>query len=219
MFQLSIHYWFSSAVALSVLLLSVPTFGAEEATTIIERRPKRSTKEALTVYASAAALQYKNKFGPAIDEWSKFVKKHKDDPRAIEALYNLAICQMMERRIEETIGNLTRVVASAGEDFERLEDAILNLGWSQYCLGLKKKEDKHFLSASKTFATFLAKFPKSEHRHQAFFFSGDSAYRLGKTNKAAKLFDELMLRHPTSPLVKEAKKRRSELGPIRRISN
>ena len=164
---------------------------------------KESSREALLIYAEAASYQNNKQFDLAATEWAKFLDNHKDDPRATEALYNLAICQIQQSGFKEASENLQRVIEKKDADFERIEDAYLNLGWSQYSVALQNQPE-WFDEAASTFATLLSKFPDSKFRDQALFFGGESLYLQGKFEEAVRSYAELVENHDDSDLHADA---------------
>lgn len=163
---------------------------------------KESSAEALGIYAEAAGFQNSKQFDLAAAEWRKFVTNHRDDPRALEAFYNLAVCLIQEQKFQKAVEHLSLVIKDAKDDFERLQDAYLNLGWSQYSLA-QKGNPKLYVGASDTFQKLLAKYPKGQFRDQALFFGGECFYQQHKFKEATKYYRELVAKHPKSELHSE----------------
>lgn len=162
-----------------------------------------SSKEALLLYAEAAGFQNNKQFDLAGEEWETFLKQHGSDPRATEARYNLAVCQLQQKDFTSAVENLAAVVKVAPDDFERLEDAYLNLGWCQYSVALANKPE-YFAAASATFEALLKKYPKGNFRDQALFFGGESLYLQDKFKEAAESYGELVEKHTESDLHSDA---------------
>ena len=188
---------------LLVLLLAASVGAQDEGIQEGGDEKKESSKEALIVYVDAAEFQNNKQFDLAAVEWAKFLEKYNNDPRAVEALYNLAICQIQQRGFKEAAENLGRVLKRADKDFDRIEDAYLNLGWSQYSVALENQPE-FFSAASQTFALLLDKFPQSKFRDQALFFGGESLYLQGKFEDAVKSYSELVEKHDDSDLHSDA---------------
>ena len=162
-----------------------------------------SSQAALVLYAEAAGFQNNEQFDLAGVEWAKFLEKFKDDPRALEAQYNFAVCQLQQEDFKTAVDNLRVVVAKADKDFERLEDAYLNLGWCEYSVALRNQPD-FFAKSSATFKQLLAKYPKGSFRDQALFFRGESLYLMGKFKEAATSYAQLVEKHADSDLHADA---------------
>jgi len=162
-----------------------------------------SSKAALVLYAEAAGFQNNEQFDLASVEWAKFLKKFKDDPRALEARYNFAVCQLQQEDFKTAVDNLSVVVANADKDFERLEDAYLNLGWCEYSVALRN-QPKYFARSANTFQKLLAKYPKGSFSDQGLFFRGESLYLMGKFKEAAASYAQLVEKHTDSELHADA---------------
>lgn len=175
-------------------------FAQEEENT--SEKPE-SSKEALLLYAEAAGFQNNEQFDLAGREWAKFVEKHANDSRAVEARYNLAVCQLQQKNFKSAVENLSKVVVDADDTFERLEDAYLNLGWCQYSVALENQPE-YFAKASDTFSQLLKKYPKGDFRDQALFFGGESLYLQGKFKEATESYGQLVEKHTDSDLHSDA---------------
>lgn len=191
---------FFHTIILCLLAFATVAFAQEE-----EKKSEepKSSKEALLMYAEAAGFQNNQQFDLAGQEWAKFLKAHKDDPRAMEARYNLAVCQLQQKDFKTAVANLENVVVKADDSFERLEDAYLNLGWCQYSVALEN-QPAYFAKASETFAKLLKKYPKGDFRDQALFFGGESLYLQGKFKEATQSYGELVEKHSDSELHSDA---------------
>jgi TolA-binding protein len=163
---------------------------------------QRSTPEALAAYTEAAGYQNQKQFDLAIEQWRRFLATHTDDPRAGEARYNLAVCQLQDQKFVEAIEQLEQVV-KVEKSFERGEDAWLNLGWARYSLGLRNAPEE-FTQAIAAFTSLLEKFPEGKNRDQALFFRGESLYMLGSRPEAVDSYRELIDNYPASPMRADA---------------
>ncbi len=187
-----------------LLLLSfglVSAYAQDENKT--EKEKPESSREALVLYAEAASYQNNEQFDLAGAEWAKFLEKFPEDPRAIDARYNQAVCELQQKEFRKAVSNLTKVVATADEKFERLEDAYLNLGWCQYSVALENQPE-FFAKATQTFKELLNKYPKGSFRDQALFFGGESLYLQGKFREAADSYAQLVEDETDSDLHSDA---------------
>ncbi len=157
-----------------------------------------SSPEALAAYADAAGYQNNKAFDLAAEEWQKFLEKHPSDPKATEARYNLAVCHLQAQKFAEAVDELKKVVAS-DQQFDRTEDAHLNLGWAQYSLALQDHPES-FADAAESFRVLLDKFPDGKYRDQGLFFRGESLYMQGKREEALVPYRELAQKHADSDL-------------------
>ena len=164
-----------------------------------QRRPARCgarcggiqiVPEALADYAKAANFQNNEAFDLAADAWQAFLQKHGQDPKAIEAQYQLGVCQLQLKNYAQARKVLQAVVDSK-TSFDRREDAYLNLGWTLYSLALKDQPEL-FAEADRIFAGLLQEFPESQYRDQALFFRGESLYLQAKRDEAAAAYQQVV---------------------------
>lgn len=148
-------------------------------------------------------MQNAGEFGLAAEEWTKFLQKFAADPKATEARYNLGVCQLQTKDYEKSIASLRDTVAQAPPQFERLEDAYLNLGSAQYSLALQNHADQ-FQAAAGTFGQLIEKFPDGKYHDDALFFRGEALSASGDTAEAANAYQQLLDKHADSPLRADA---------------
>ena len=178
----------------AVVITSVWVAAAQEA----KPRSDAATRQ----FAAAAALQNREQYDLAADEWAKFLKNYASDPRADRAQYYLGICRLKNKQYAEALAAFNRVVTDYPKS-EQLASAWLHLGLAQYNLAVAGQADL-YPKAAETFATVAAKFPNSKEVAQAAFYRGESLYALGKKDEAAKLYAEVVEKHPKDVLLPEA---------------
>src|SRR5690348_4645364 len=90
---------------------------------------KLSVSEAATRrFAAATALENREQFDQAADEWSGFLKDHPQDPRADRAQFHLGFCRLKHDHYPEAIETFQRLIA------ERPKSSLLASAW--FHLGL-----------------------------------------------------------------------------------
>ncbi|HND51772.1 MAG TPA: tetratricopeptide repeat protein [Pirellulaceae bacterium] len=157
-----------------------------------------SSPEALALYTDAANFQNKKAYDLAVDEWASFLKKYPKDPLAPKAQHYLGVCQMQLKQFDAAAKSFDAVIKGHPQ-FELVEDAWLNLAWSQYSLASPDKPDG-YSAAQASFAALLEKYPKGKYVDQGLFFSGECLYHLGKKADAAAKYEQVVKNHPKSPL-------------------
>ena len=162
----------------------------------------KSSPQALADYAKAANFQNNGAFDLAVEAWQGFLQTHADDPKVLEARYQLGVCQMQLKNYPQAREALQAVV-DVPTPFERREDALLNLGWTLYTLALQN-QPQLFPQADQVFATMLQEFPQGTYRDQALFFRGESAYLQGKRDDAAAAYQQVVEQFPKSELRDDA---------------
>ena len=120
--------------------------GQEQNETADERK---SDPKALVVYNDAANFQNNGALDLAVDEWKNFLNQYPTDPKIVDAKYNLGSCYLQLKNFPEATKTLSALVEAHAE-FERREDALLNLGWARYSIGLQNQPQE---------------FPTSDYQH------------------------------------------------------
>ena len=167
-----------------------------------EGQPRKSSPDALNLYADAANLQNNGAFEVAVEEWEKFLQLFPNDPLADKARHYAGVCQQQLKRFDKAAVHFAAVVAR-GPQFELAEDAYLNLGWCQYSLGVQGKAEMN-AQAIETFAQLRKLFPKGKYVDQAIFYQGEAHYARGEKEKAAEAYKEVVEKHPASSLRSDA---------------
>ena len=188
-------------IAIGGAVVTVPICFAQEASEA-PSDAEASSPAAVAAFSAAANFQNNQAYDLAADSWQKFLNDHPDDPQAMEATYNLAICRMQLKQLEQARTLLQKVVNSKTA-FDRREEAALNLGWTIYSLALDNQPDL-FPAADQAFAKLLKDFPQGEKRDQALFFRGESLYLQEKREAAEKTYRQLVEQFPDSPLRADA---------------
>jgi len=191
-------YGWTCFVAGAILAASLTGMAAELVRGAEAAKPANSPQEALNQYADAASYQNNGAFDLAAEEWESFLKKFPQDPLAAKAQHYLGVCQLQLKHFDKAAAAFEAVVRNHPK-FDSLEDAYLNLGWSQYSLGGQNVEGA-YAQAAATFAELVKKFPDSKHAEQTLFFWGEAEYKQGKKKEAVAAYDRLVKKYPKSPL-------------------
>ncbi|MCA9269121.1 MAG: tetratricopeptide repeat protein, partial [Planctomycetales bacterium] len=116
---------------------------------------KKSTPDSQRSYNAAANLHNGGLYSDAAKLWAKFLADHPDDELAPRATHYLGICHMQVKPPQYAEAVKTYAdVPTKFPTFENLDDALLNLGWCQYQLGLAG-DGASFPAADKTFAKLI----------------------------------------------------------------
>ncbi|MFN9347763.1 MAG: tetratricopeptide repeat protein, partial [Planctomycetota bacterium] len=170
------------------------------------------------LFADAANAQNNGAYPLAMEQWQKLIKEFPSDPLASSARYYLGLCY--QEQSPPDYANAAAAFRKALEDKElkEQEEALVNLGWSLTQLGTPTAEgsannanaDKiakgALVEASKVFASFLDKYPDSPSADRAIFYAAEAESRLGNTEKAVGLYNQLVQNKKLSksPLIPEA---------------
>ena len=116
----------------------------------------QETEAATRQYAVAVGFQNQKLFDDAIDEWKTFLRKYPKDPRVERANHYLGTCCLQERRFTEAIRALKLVTS---QDFELLDQTLLNRGIAWYGQADKSKSADDYESAAEALGQMLTRFP------------------------------------------------------------
>lgn len=187
-----------AAILLSagVGLYGLPSAGAAE------QDAKPRSEAATRQFAAAAALQNREQFDLAADEWAKFLAAYPQDPRADRAQHYLGICRLKNKQYAEALAAFQQVIAKYPK-FELLSSAYLHLGLTQYNLAVAGQKEQ-YPKAVETLSALAAKFPQSKELPQALYYQGEALYAQGQKAEAAKLYAEVVKKYPQDPLLPSA---------------
>ena len=119
-------------------------------------------QRALAIFSDAANFQNNGAFGLAAKEWEKFLKQFPNHELAGKAEHYKGVCYLQLKDYEKAAAAFDTVVKNHPQ-VPVIEDAYLNLGWSQYSL-------KQYAAADKTFAEMVKKFTEGKYVDQALYF-------------------------------------------------
>ncbi len=153
-------------------------------------------------YATAANLQNIESYELAAEAWQKFIERHKSDPRLDKAHYNLGVCCYFAGKLDSARGALQAVIKQF-PDFDKLQDAYLYLGVTQYALAEDGKAELCD-EAVRTFDALLDKFPQGSLVPDALYYRGEALYLRGKKQEASDSYRQLIRKHPKHALVAQA---------------
>ncbi|HUY34358.1 MAG TPA: tetratricopeptide repeat protein [Pirellulales bacterium] len=160
---------------------------------------KKSTDPANRQYAAAAALQNRDQYELAADEWTTFLATFPKNERADRAQHYLGICRLKAKQYPQALEAFNKVVADYPK-FELLPSTLLHLGLTQFNLA-RTGQKELYAKAEATFANLVAKYPQDKGTAQARYYWAESLYEQGKKGEAAKLYGEFAQKYPKDPLL------------------
>ena len=185
------------SLGIAMSSLGTPADGQDAPDTAVTADPNeteeelaKSSPDALVAYSDAASYQNNGAFDLAKEAWQEFLKEYPDDPKAIDANYNLGVSQLQLKEFEAAAATLKKVIA-ADAKYDRIQDAYLNAGWSLYSAALQNKPEL-FAEANTLFSKLVQDHPDGKYLDQALFFQGESFYMQGKREKAATAYSQLV---------------------------
>jgi len=164
------------------------------------------------LFADAANAQNNGAYPLAMEQWQKLIKEFPNDPLASSARYYLGLCfqEQSPPDYSNAVGAFRKALED--KDLKEQEEALVNLGWCLVQIGTptnsetEKGVKNELAEASKVFASFLDKYPDSPSADRAIFYAAEAESRLGNTEKAVGLYNQLVQNKKLakSPLVPEA---------------
>lgn len=184
------------------LLAAILGFQALDSVFAQEAVKNESSAAAIRQYRAAVALQNRELFDLASDEWRRFLEQFADDPLAGSAMHYLGVCLLQTQDYEKAAETFQQVTAEF-PSFEKLDATYFYQGLAQYQLGKLGNSD-NFGRAAATFASLVAKQPSSSFVPQALYYRGEAYYALGDRPKAINEYQRLVENYPNHELNADA---------------
>jgi TolA-binding protein len=161
-----------------------------------------SSDAARSAYATAAALQNREAWDLAAEEWEALIKAHPTDPLADKGRSYLGICQLKNGQREKAAETFRQVIASKA-DAATVALARWELGRSAFDDAQAKPSPEAFAVAARSLQDFLEKSPGQPQSPDARFFLGESLWQAGKRNEAIATWQRFLREHEKSPRLAE----------------
>ena len=169
---------------------------------VAAQEAKPRSEAATRQFAAAAALQNREQYDLAADEWAKFLRTYPQDPRADRALHYLGICQLKNKQYPQALEAFKKIIAEHPK-FELLASTYLHLGLTQYNLAVAGQKE-FYPEAAKPLAGLIEKYPQGKEVPQALFYEAESLYAQGQKAEAAALYSQVVQKYPQDPLLPDA---------------
>lgn len=185
----------SSRIALAgmVLALVLTAAGAQA---------QDKTEAATRHYAATVALQNRELFDVAAEEWVKFIEQFPQDPRVSRAHHYLGVCYLKQNKLDLAAQEFDTVLKNYPQ-FEMVDATLLYSGVVQYKQG-QAGQTPMFDKASATFERLIRDYSKGKYLAQGIFYRGESLYARGKKPEAVAMYQEFVEKFPKDDLVPDA---------------
>jgi TolA-binding protein len=161
-----------------------------------------SSDAAKMAYASAAALQNREAWDLAAEEWQALIIAHAQDPLALKGRYYLAICQLKAGDWQAAAKTLEAVVASKA-DAATVALARWELGRGAFEAAQKAPTPAAYAAAAANLRGFLDNSPGQPQAAEATHFLGESLWQAGKRDEALATWQRFLKDHAASPRTAE----------------
>jgi TolA-binding protein len=143
---------------------------------------ENSSPKAIGRYRAAVAMQNKQMYDLAAQEWATFLKQHPDDPLAAKARHYLGVCYFQQGKFDKAEKSFAAAVRT-NPDTEHIAESLLNLGLSQFNRG--NKGDKQATGrAIETLLKLTTEHGRSPAAKEAPFYLAESYYAIGELDAA-----------------------------------
>lgn len=161
-----------------------------------------SSDAAKTAYASAAALQNREAWDLAAEEWQALIAAHPQDPLALKGRYYLAICQLKAGDWPAAAKTLDAVVASKA-DAATVALARWELGRGAFEAAQKTPTPAAYAAAAARLREFLDTSRGQPQAADATHFLGESLWQAGKRDEAITTWQRFLKDYAASPRTAE----------------
>ncbi len=134
--------------------------------------------------------------------------RSKDDPQKPGAVFWLAKAELALGRLDDASDNLDAYLAGSPQAPDRAE--------AVYLKGRVQNQQEDYEAAIRTFQVFLTTWPTSALAANAWFWSAECLYGLGRLEDAAVLYQKVIREYPTSAKVEAAQYKASLIGLTQR---
>lgn len=159
-----------------------------------------SSEAARAAYVSAAALQNREAWELAAEEWLALVTKHPNDPLALKGRLYLAICQIKSGNWPAAEKTLRNVIASKA-DVETIRAAKLELGRGLFRAAQAKPSPDAFSLAANALGDFLVDSRAHPQAAEAAALAAESLWQAGRRDDAITAWQQFLRNHPKAPQV------------------
>jgi TolA-binding protein len=161
-----------------------------------------SSDAARAAYASAAALQNREAWDLAAEEWQALLQAHPTDPLALKGRYYLAVCQLKSDQWPAAAKTLREVIASPADAATKAV-ARWELGRGAFVAAQATPSPAAYAAAATDLREFLEKSPGQPQAADATHFLGEALWQAGKRDEAIAAWTRFVKDHPDSPRMAE----------------
>lgn len=178
----------------AVLVAACAALGADDGST--------SSDAARSAYAAAAALQNREAWELAAEEWTSLIASHSSDPLALKARYYLGICQARNDDWPSAARTFRDVLGSQADAATKTL-ARWELGRGSFLTAQKAASPEAYKEAAASLRDFLAQSPQHPQRADAMFFLGESLWQTGEREAAIDAWAKATREAASSPRMPE----------------
>ena len=153
-----------------------------------------SSDAARGAYAAAAALQNREAWDLAAEEWAGLLTAHPNDPLALKGRYYLAICLAKEGRWPDAARTLREVVASKA-DAATIAAARWELGRGSFEAARAAPAPEAYAAAAAALDDFVKRAAGHPQEADGLHLLGESLWQAGKRDQALAAWQRFVAEH------------------------
>ncbi len=161
-----------------------------------------SSPAARAAYASAAALQNREAWDLAAEEWRSLIAGYPDDPLVEKARYYLGICQLKAGDWQAAEQTLAQVAGSTA-DADTLAAARWELARGRFRAAQAAGKPAAFAAAANSLRQFLRQHPRHPEADSAAHLLGEAAWQAGQRKEAIAVWQRFRSQYPQSKRLPE----------------
>ncbi len=156
-----------------------------------------STPAARAAYTAAAALQNREAWDLAAEEWASLVAKHPADPLAVKGRFYLGICQAKRGDWPAAAKTFRDVLNTAAND-ETKSLARWELARGSFQSAQRDPSPEAYAAATAALRDFLSHGEGRPQRDEAAFYLGESLWQEGQRESAIAVWERFLTDYPSS---------------------
>lgn len=161
-----------------------------------------SNPAARAAYTAAAALQNREAWELAAEEWASLVARYPADPLALKGRFYLGICQAKSGNWPAATQTFRDVLGTAA-DAETKTLARWELARGSFQAAQRQPSAQAYLAATAAIQDFLSQSESQPQRDEAAFYLGESLWQEGKREPAIEAWSRFVKEYPSSPRLPE----------------
>ena len=191
------------------VLVTLAVGGAGPVVWSQEADPTQSEAQAAGLYRSAVALQNRELYDLAADEWAAFLQQSGGDPLAAKARYYRGVCLFQLEQYAAAEAEFVHLTQGKA-NFPLLEETYANLGLARFNRAqvtnpdLENQAAQVYQEAIKSLSKQLGKFPDGPLAPQACFYRAEALYAIGQLSEAAGSYQPFLKQYRQHPLRPQA---------------
>ncbi|MEO1993599.1 MAG: tetratricopeptide repeat protein [Pirellulales bacterium] len=156
-----------------------------------------SSPAARAAYSAAAALQNRQAWELAAEEWDLLISQYPADPLALKGRFYLGICQLKNDNWPAAQKSFRSVIESDADDATKLL-ARWELARGSFIEAQSEQRSKSYKTAASFLREYLASGKDQPHRDEALFCLGESLWQSADKEQAIKTWTRFTQEHQSS---------------------